>query len=383
MFSCQGLQDKERRNLAVFELIRKKGTVSRTDISKSTGINIVSVSNYINSYIEEKLVSEKGLAVSSGGRKAELVELNAKDNFVVGVDAAGERIRVSVTDIGMKVLAQKESAKPDGKNELASAVNKSVEAAVKSSGIAMDSIRCIGMGLSDNSMASLAAAVEKNFNKDVFMGGAATCAAFAEKRLNPAADVDRMLYMHSDLGRGIVIDGDTALGCTGPEGELDISTGKSPAKVAAQAYDEKTRYLRPWNGYMGVTEIALREVSNGIGTKIVAVAKGDTTNITEEAVIEAAVQGDDVALNIVESVALNMGLRIAYIVNMFSPQLVVVGGGPEKAGDMFFGPARKMVGKLAFRAKAQSLKIIPGVLSEDAVSLGAAALAIRELFLKA
>jgi glucokinase len=89
------------------------------------------------------------------------------------------------------------------------------------------------------------------------------------------------------------------------------------------------------------------------------------------------------ALNIVESVALNMGLRIAYIVNLFNPQLVIVGGGPEKAGDMFFGPARKMVGKLAFRKHAQSIKIIPGALGEDAVSLGAAALAARELFLKA
>lgn len=383
LFTFQGLQDKERRNLAVFELIRKKGIISRTDISKSTGINIVSISNYINSYIEKKLVSEKGLAASSGGRKAELIELNSKENCVVGVDVGGEGIKIVVADIGMNILAKKSSERPSSRKvELAGSVTKLVEEAVRSSGAGMDSVRCIGMGLGEGSLISLAGAVEKNLGKDTLAGGSAACAAFAERRLNPGADADRLLYMHSDLGRGIIIDGDTASGCSGRESELYILAGKAAKKSAAQPYDEKTGYLRPWNSYMGVTQIATREVSDGIGTKIVAVVKGDTANITEEAVVEAARQGDDVAVNIIESVALNMGLRIAYIVNLFSPQLVVVGGGPEKAGDMFFGPVNKMVGELALRKQAQGLKIIPGILGEDAASLGAAALAARELFLK-
>ena len=82
LFKLKGLSEKEIKNLEVLELISKKGVISRTDISKITGINIVSISNYIKDYIDRKLVDEKGLDVSSGGRKPELVELPTNENVL-------------------------------------------------------------------------------------------------------------------------------------------------------------------------------------------------------------------------------------------------------------------------------------------------------------
>ena len=57
--------------------------------------------------------------------------------------------------------------------------------------------------------------------------------------------------------------------------------------------------------------------------------------------------------------------------------------GVEKAGDVIMGPIRQTVKKLAFREQADIVKIIPGAMGENSVSLGAAALAVREIFLKA
>ena len=50
------LTDKERKNLAILEVIRKNGPISRTDISKITELNIVTVSNYVNHYIKKGLL---------------------------------------------------------------------------------------------------------------------------------------------------------------------------------------------------------------------------------------------------------------------------------------------------------------------------------------
>jgi hypothetical protein len=100
-FTCHALHDKDKRSLAILELIRNKGVISRTDVSRASGINIVSVSNYINSFIEKKLVLEKGHAESSGGRKPELVELNAKESCVIGVDMCADGISVILTDMGV------------------------------------------------------------------------------------------------------------------------------------------------------------------------------------------------------------------------------------------------------------------------------------------
>jgi predicted transcriptional regulator len=69
LFHHCSLSDKERKNLAILELVRKKGPISRTEISHVTDINIVSISNYIKSYISKGIVAETGWDASTG-RKA-------------------------------------------------------------------------------------------------------------------------------------------------------------------------------------------------------------------------------------------------------------------------------------------------------------------------
>jgi glucokinase len=115
----------------------------------------------------------------------------------------------------------------------------------------------------------------------------------------------------------------------------------------------------------------------------VACAKGDPKKITKETVIEAAKANDDLATDIIRNAGMNLGVRVAYLVNLFNPEVVVIGGGVEKAGDIILEPVKSTVKKLAFSEQANMVKIITSSLGEDAVALGAAALAVREVFLKA
>ena len=71
LFHYRSLSDKERKNLAILELIRKKSPISRTEISRITDINIVSISNYVKDYIDKKILLETGWDVSTGGRRPE------------------------------------------------------------------------------------------------------------------------------------------------------------------------------------------------------------------------------------------------------------------------------------------------------------------------
>lgn len=378
VFKYHGLNDKEMRNLLIFDLIRRRGVISRTEISKITGVNVVSVSNYINNYLDKKLVLDKGLDVSTGGRKPELVELNTRDNFVIGVDASGPEIRVALVDIGMKVV-EKRMAQQGPAADIAAATAGLVEDVIAAAGVAKACVKMIGISTSDGKLAGLNAAVEKALGVPAFNGGVASCAAYAEKRLNPHANVSSLLYMHSDIGRGIMISGDICFGST----EGDSAMESADAKVTKGTGPDMLRYMRPWDEYLGMAATAQREVSKGIGTKMASFAKGDVRNITEDVVMEAARQNDEVALNIVQSVGINLGLRAAFLTNLFTPEAVIVGGGPEKAGDIIFAPMRKMAGKLSFKKLASNVRIAPGVAGEDAVMLGAASLAIREMFLQA
>ena len=76
LFKYSTLTDRERKNLAILDIIRRSGPISRTDISKMSEINIVTISNYVGNYIKHGYVVERGLDVSTGGRKPTLLELN-------------------------------------------------------------------------------------------------------------------------------------------------------------------------------------------------------------------------------------------------------------------------------------------------------------------
>ena len=80
------LTERERKNVAILESIKRYGPISRTDISKLTKLNIVTVSNYVNNFIEQGIVIEKGLDISSGGRRPTIVVLNPKSSYVIGLD---------------------------------------------------------------------------------------------------------------------------------------------------------------------------------------------------------------------------------------------------------------------------------------------------------
>lgn len=373
-FTFQSLHDKEKRSLAILELIRKKGVISRTDISRATGINVVSVSNYIASFIEKKIVLEKGHAASSGGRKPELVELNAKENCCIGIDICNKNLSAVLTDIGMNVIAKSNIPRPENKRDIAPAVLGLIGEVMRSSGIATEKVKAIGISVCCESLFWVRDAVEKQFNIDTLIGQAATCGAYAENRFNPEAGVEKLLFIHSDLCRGIFIDGDICTGCFDSSDEAEASV--------PSAQTDRLKYLNPWSPYLGMVETAKREVARGVGTKIVSLSDGDIEKITEAVMIDAARQDDETALNIVQSVAITMGLRIAYLINLFGPEVVVIGGGPEKARDLTFPLINKMVKRLSLKKYVNTIKIIPSSLGDDGLCMGAAALAVREVFLK-
>lgn len=367
LFSFSNLSEREKKNLEIFELIRKKGTISRSDISRTTGINMVSVSNYVKEYLSKRLIIERGLDISSGGRKPELIELNVNGDRVAGIEIGPRQIKLFLTDLAVNVI-EKLAAPVEGRDieNLVKRAMDLIKTALKKASTPQGSIAAIGIGVAGDDYLSFGPKIEKEFGIDTFMGHPASCAAFAEKRLNPALEDKDLLYIYSDRGRGVVIGKDAFLGAEyGQDNELE-------------------RYLQPWGQGLGTLSVARREIARGVGTEIVGCAKGDVDSITIETVLEAARADDRVALDILESAGITLGLRIAYLANLFHPAFVVFGGEDlEKAKDIVSSPIAKMVRRLAFKKVAESIKIIPSDLGEDGVGMGAAALAAREVFLKA
>jgi len=402
MFTYHILQDRERKNLAILELIRKKSPISKAEISRILGYNIVTITNYLDYYIDKRIVLEVGLDVSTGGRRAELLELNARSAYIVGVDIGPDTIIAIVADLKIKTIRQARMARPHvDMEELIGSVMAVIDEVITKSAIDRGQIQCIGIGASgivDYSSGTMhdtdpvrgrtkvgflkvVKSLEDKFGMPVYIGNDASCAAFGEKTLNPAADVENMLYMYSDVGSGLVVHGDVYIGSNGCAGEVQILF--EGLQRDEKNYSKEFTHLRPWGVDLGIVSEARNAVEKGISTEILGLAQGDAKAITKETVIAAAKKGDKVAIELIAGAARILGVKLAYLVNFFNPDVAIIGGGVEKAGDIFMDPLRATVRKYGFEETMSVVKMIPSLLGENAIVLGAASLAAREVFIQA
>lgn len=401
LFRDQLLSDRERKNLAILDVIRKSGPITRTEISRVTKLNIVTVSNYVNSYIDKDLVIEKGFDVSTGGRKPTLVELNSRQGYVIGIDVGPVNMIAILTDLSNNVITKTKRPRPEGPmNEVITSSIEMVYEIIEKSKVDKNKVKGVGLGISGvidavagtvrdtdaargqttGSYVAVKSMVEKEFNMPTFIGNDATVAAFGEKRLGLEQEVNDMLYIYSDVGCGIIIKGEIYCGAGGSAGELQLSIDNPYAEKLA-SYIKDPAYLKPWGVDLGITNEAKKILAKEKGgSKILDLAGGNIDDINIDMVIEAAKAEDKLALELLENAAQHLGVRIAYLINLFNPEIIVIGGGVEKAGELFLGPIRQTVRALAFEEPANTVKIIPSRLGDSAVALGAAALVLREIF---
>ncbi|MFH1776507.1 MAG: ROK family protein [Candidatus Omnitrophota bacterium] len=404
LFKDQVLSDRERKNLDILEVIRRYGPVTRTEISRITKYNIVTVSNYANNFIKKDLIIEKGLDVSSGGRKPTLVELNSKNCFVIGIDIGPQHLIAVLTDLSLNMIIK--IKKPRPKDSMEEVVTKAIELVyevMEKFQVEAKKIKGLGIGLcgvidakagtvrdTDSkrgktaaSYASIKALIEREFGIPTFIGNDATVAAFGEKRIGLDAEIENILYMYSDVGCGIIIKGEIYCGAGGSAGELQLNSTGDTNKDAAWSKGLEGLF-KPWGVDLGISDEARKRLSKGDQeSKIRELVGNNLDKINGSVVIEAARQGDKLASEIIDEAGLNLGIRTAYLINLFNPEIVVIGGGMEQAGDLLLEPIRRMVRRMAFEEPASMVKIVPSRLGENAVALGAASLVIREIFINA
>lgn len=405
VFESHLLSDHEKKNFSILELIRRNGPITRADISKNTDLNIVTVSNYINLYINEGLVSEGGMEASSGGRKPTLVRLNEGHGYALGLDlghmgAQGAKMIGLITDLSGKIVARIEMSRE--KDSIDRIIEKSfdlIDELINKKSISKEKIKGVGIGIGGvidenlgtvrdstknglrTSYVSLKGLIEQRFGFPSFLGNDATFAAFGEKMHALPMDVEDVIYMYSDVGSGIIIKGGIYCGASGSAGEIRINY---PRNGEYLRLSKNFSFLLPLGLDLGMVSHAKKLIKEeGIKSRLSEFSNNDLGTLTVENIIDAAKSGDTLAIELLEDAAVNLGVRVAYLVNLFNPEIVIIGGGVEKSGSLFLEPLRRTIRTWAFEEAANIVKIVPAHLGRDAVALGAASVVIRNVFIEA
>lgn len=394
------LTDKERKNLAILETIRKNGPISRTDISKITELNIVTVSNYINHYIKKNLVIEGELDESTGGRKPVLVELNPKAGYIVGVGLNMLSMVAVLVDLEINVIKEiKRERLPENSEAV---INQMVELAkeiIDQAEVEKDKIVGVGVGvpgiidergrtirwpqsLGDkdiNVCSSIKDTFETRLGIPAFVENDANAAVLGEKWLGLDRDVRHMLYMFSGVGCGILINEEIYRGAAGAAGELGIT---SPKQSKDQAFEIKTQLGR-WEMDLGMVRHASELINAGEKSVLKDFVKGDLSKLGFKNIVQGIKEKDPVALTVVQRAGDELGKKIAFLVNLLNPEVVVIGGGIEDCGSTLLDAVKLAIKDWCVEEASEQVKIIPSAFGENAVALGVVGIVAREVFAQA
>jgi glucokinase len=210
----------------------------------------------------------------------------------------------------------------------------------------------------------------------VIVDNDANAALLAEARFGAARDVSHavMVALGTGIGSGLLLDGKVYRGARGfgPEiGHMVVDLhgpdcqGSCPGRGCLEVLASGSRIGRD-----GI-EAARAHPDSALGRRAAA-----GREITGGIVTELAHHGDAAAREVLSEVGRRLGYGLVGVINVFNPELVVLGGGALAAGDLLLDPARAVVAERALPPMSELARILPAHFGDEAGMLGAALLAL-------
>ena len=217
--------------------------------------------------------------------------------------------------------------------------------------------------------------LEKKFGFPVRIENDANACVLAEYTLN-FPKRKNIIYMFSGVGCGIIVDGRLCRGNDGGAGELFLNSKKTMDSSLGNF-----SFLKQWPADLGIVKRAKELISLGRVTSLIK-RISSIGELSLEDVFEEVKKKDKIAQEIIKEAAFSLGIKISFMINLLNPDTVIIGGGMERAGDLFLEGCSHSVKKFAFNEMKRSCKITLSHLGADATSVGAALLVFKEKVLQ-
>jgi glucokinase len=311
----------------------------------------------------------------------------------IGVDVGGTKLLAGAVDTGLSVhyRAQRTLTGLDQSAVLDTAVEAVQEARVQADGdvdavgfgipCLMDQrtgrgVIAVNLPLADIPFGAIMA---ERLGLPVFVDNDANLAALAEHRAGAARGASEaiMLTIGTGIGGGLILRDELYRGAIGSAAELghvviDINgppcQGNCPNHGCVESLASGTALARE------ALRLARERPDSGLGR---ALAGG--RELAGPLVTELAHDGDEAAIEVLDLIGTNLGVAIAGFVNIFNPEVVVIGGGVIAAGELLLAPARKAVAARALPPSRDEVAIVAAQFGVEAGMVGAAALAFDGL----
>jgi glucokinase len=219
-------------------------------------------------------------------------------------------------------------------------------------------------------------AVEARTGLPTLVDNDANAAVWGERAHGAAQGSDHVGYVGvgTGIGSGFIVDGKLIRGFTGAGAELGHTVVEGfgvPCGCGLRGC------LEQYASGQAITRLAREALADDRDSSIIAFA-GSSEAPTAEHVGKAAREYDETARTVLKRAGRALGIGLSNVVNLFDPEIVVLGGSVIRAGEPFLGPARDELARMTAAQRRRPLRLVVTSLGGDNGVIGAAALARGE-----
>ena len=385
----------ESRRAAILYELWKEGPISRGALADRMGLNLPTVSAVVQDLIKAGDLIEEGFATSTGGRKAQLLDVNPKKGGVASLEFSSRGILSASAD--MKGRLHNHVIRPFNISAgRAAAIEAMIEALEdqkqflkEDEGLDLARIGVVTSGLVDEIRGTsikfprfeewtnvpLVEILQDHFGVPVNLSSHVIGTTLAESTFGRFKELKNYIYVHlgPGLACGIVIDGYVYRGTKATVGEFGHITvdDRGPTCYCGN-YGCLETLASDW-ALVSQAQTALKEgVQSHIPEHV-----DDNGEITPAAIFQAAEMGDRLAGNIIDKAGHFLGTALASVVNLFAPEAIIFGGSMAEDGGRLIKSVRHTMKRRGLEALEKDIQVDLCSFGQQAGVVGAVAVALH------
>ena len=390
---------KYLQKVRLVKLLHGEGAKSNADIYRILNISSPTSLILINELLCEGVIEKKGKGRSIGGRKPELYSLKDDSFFVLCIGMQRFATEIAILDNNNNNITgtRKFALRMTRDKTAISQLYEYAESLIRISGI--DTKKIVGVGISMpglvNSQAgknysylfsgdefeTLQDTLEELFQKPVYIQNDVKTNALAEFRFGLASGRKDVLVLLLDwgLGLGIIMDGKLQSGISGFAGEIGHMPFVSNGELC---HCGKRGCLETVASGIALARIAKEGIQSGEISILCGLSEEEIERIEPHIIIDAANKGDQYAIHILSEIGNNLGKAVATLIQLFNPELIILGGKIAEAKHHITNPIKESINTNCSSRIRENTEIVLSNLSHDGGLQVSASLVLENIFEK-
>ncbi len=360
------------------------GNVTIAELTKELNISAPKITTLITELIEDGLIKDYGKEDSTGGRKASLYGLVSDSCYFIGVDIKRYYINIGLLDFKKNLVTIKEKIPyqlentPEAYHELINIINSFIEEAP----VKREKILGMGINLSGRVNQTsgysysffhfheepLSHTIEKEIGIRTFLENDSKAMAYGEFCSGIVSKEKNVLFINMDygVGLGILIDGKVYYGKSGFSGEF----GHIPFFTnEIICHCGKKGCLETEASGIALLRNFKAKIEQGSSSSVVYNKKNDDSLRVID-IVNAAKAEDILSIELIAEIGEKMGKGLAVLINIFNPELVILGGILAETGDFIRLPIKSAINKYSLNLVSNDTKLVISKLGEKAGVMG-------------